>query len=144
MIFTGKNNVNTLVLDLPEGDDCTGDEKASAYPVKYKTQVVIKCDKSAIKEPVLERASGFNSCNPTVVLRSSAVCRGERYVSWVEALGVNYRILSIIFMVLGITICFFGNKIRTVYFVTLKFSVLALLLVIYFRPILGMSFWCKI
>ena len=103
-------NRSVLTMSLPLGDYCN-------KTAKYQTNYEITCDLGT--ELTLSSNQTFNSsnCINTIKMRSKygnvikikIVCQNERFIQWWNNIGCNEKVISIILIIIGLYLCFFGS-----------------------------------
>lgn len=76
-------------------------------------------------------------------MRSKAVCSNTPYVTWVEKLKINYKVIAGLLMGLGLFILFLGSKFKSVFFLTLQLATFQIIFFTYVDPNVTMPFYGK-
>ena len=98
-----KFNTKTIKLTLPEGDKCKGE-------MKYKTKVMITCDKDAEEPEVLYFNYFEPTCTTNILLKSKHACSTGSFTSWYSSFGVHKNVIGSVMMIIGLFLVFFGKK----------------------------------
>lgn len=118
---------------MPQGEVCPYKE-SDEHPEEYSVRVTIKCDKN-VKESVVQKASGFDTCTPNLVIKSNLLCEGTEFFTWIKILGIKESIVAFIFISLGLTIMLFGTKLRFILLVVIITITSSILIIFYVAPI---------
>jgi hypothetical protein len=131
---------NKFTLTMPEGRKCTGRGQNPDY---YKVKVVIKCDEELKREPVIDSALDFDTCKPTIVMRSAHVCKNVKFKTWIEESNLSPGLVTFLLISLGLTILLFGNKLRKLYCIVIIALCSTVALFIFVEPVFDFPNYCK-
>lgn len=131
---------NKFTITMPEGRKCTGKGENPNY---YKVKITVKCDEELIREPVIDSASDFDTCKPSIVMRSAHVCAGEKFETWIEGAKLSPGVVTFILIALGLTILLFGNKLRVVFCIVIIWLCTTVAFFIFVEPIFDFPNSCK-
>lgn len=133
-------DLNNFTLILPNGQQCNEDNE---HPLYYQVKATINCDSTVTDDVVIDDVSNFDTCNPTITLRSNALCEGVPASTWIELTQVKPEIWGFILIIVGLFILLFGNKYRVAFGVIMMGTISGIGLVILVSPFVKFPTSCK-
>lgn len=106
LFFTLIVNNNKIEVNFPDGDFCRTNTNGNKE--NYSLTVNAICNED-IEKYKIKDVKDFDTCKPSFTVESKSACTSYQYSPWVENIKVSKPVIIAVFLVLGISLLFFGK-----------------------------------